>query len=240
MSRRPSFRDPRVAAPGSPAGTYSKELGGKRVWLDKLRVHHINLTKRFLAVADRQLYILDVFLVAVMSRSYCLVDGFLGAFDAWNPIVAAPLLRMQLDSLVRVSYVARAPRADEVAADIVRGGEFRKFKDAHGKRLTDARLVELAKPHHPWVPNVYEATSGWVHLSPVHLRAAWRLDDDPSSPGTLGALKGRIPIRPSDIPLRGLEELIGAMTQATEELFGYAEVWESRKGLPSGQARELQ
>jgi hypothetical protein len=48
-----------------------------------------------------------------------------------------------------------------------------------------------------------------------------------------------IPIRRQRIPLRALQELLGAMTQATAELFGYIEAWESRKGLPVGQARDL-
>jgi len=36
-----------------------------------------------------------------------------------------------------------------------------------------------------------------------------------------------------------LAELIGAMVQATEEIFGYLEAWESRKGLPLGEMRDL-
>ena len=46
-------------------------------------------------------------------------------------------------------------------------------------------------------------------------------------------------IRPEQIPLSALQELIGALTQATEELFGYVELWESRKGLPSGETRDI-
>jgi hypothetical protein len=36
-----------------------------------------------------------------------------------------------------------------------------------------------------------------------------------------------------------LSELIGATVQATEEVFGYIELWESRKGLPPGEMRDL-
>jgi hypothetical protein len=41
------------------------------------------------------------------------------------------------------------------------------MKDAEGKKLLDFRLVELAEPHHPWVPDVYDATSGWVPSRPT-------------------------------------------------------------------------
>ena len=48
-----------------------------------------------------------------------------------------------------------------------------------------------------------------------------------------------IPLQPERIPLSALKELIGAMTKATEQLFGYVEMWEQRKGLPLGEVRPL-
>jgi hypothetical protein len=181
------------------------------------------------------MYTIDFVFGAVMTRSYSLVDGFIDAFDQWNPIVAAPLLRLQIDSLVRTSYIARAPMADSVAHEILGGGEFRKMKDSEGKRLSDYRLVELATPYHPWVPAVYESTSGWVHFSPDLVAAAWQGSEEN------GRLKfaGGVPLRPEQIPAKALQELIGAMVKGTEELFGYSEAWEARKGLPLGQTRPL-
>jgi hypothetical protein len=223
---------------GSPAYVYPGELMEPRAYLDRLRTHHLELTRRFLSAADGAIYSVDVFLAACMSRSYSIVDGFLDAWDNWNIVVAAPLLRMQLDTLVRVSYLTRAPRADEVAMEILRGGEFRKFKDTEGKTLTDKRLGQWAAPHHPWVADVYNATSGWVHLSPAHVGATWRFEES-NDPDTLGHLIGATPVRPEQIPRSALQELIGAITKATEELFGYIETWESRKGLPLGEVRDI-
>ena len=223
---------------GSPAYVHPDTLMEPRAYLDRLRIHHLELTKRFLSAADGALYTIDVFLAACMSRSYSVVDGFLDAWDNWNIVVAAPLLRMQLDTLVRVSYMTRAPRADEVAMDILGGGEFRRLKDAEGHRLTDKRLGELAAPHHPWIADVYDATSGWVHLSPSHVTATWQLKES-SHPDALGTLVGATPIRPEQISPSALHELIGAITKATEELFGYVEAWESRKGLPLGEVRDI-
>ncbi len=205
------------------------------MYLDRLRAHHLDLAQRFLSVGDGAIYTLDLVFAAVMTRSYSLVDGFLDAFDYWNPMVAAPLLRLQIDSLVRTSYIARAPMADAVANEILAGGEFRKMTDDEGKKLLDYRLIELARPHHPWVPDVYRATSGWVHFSPDLVRAAWQAREDD---GAL-VISGALPIRPNQIPPDALQELVGAMIKATEELFGYSEAWESRKGSPRGEARSL-
>lgn len=237
MSQAHSFRDPRKPPSDSPAVVHASDLLKRRVYLDRLRVHHVDLTTRFLTVADKGLYPIDLFLVAAMGRSFSLVDGFLDAFDRWNLIVAAPILRMQLDTLVRVAYVAHAPSADEIVLDVLGGGEFRHIKDADEKRLSDARLLEHAGANHPWVAAVYKATSGWVHFSPEHLRVTWQVRDEAEEGGaTIATISGGFPIRAEDVPLRALQELLGAMTQATEELFGYAEIWESRKASPPGQA----
>ena len=230
-----AVRDPREPVEGSPGLVHREDLFAGRRYLDRLRVHHLDLTRRFME-ADGNLYSIDLVIGAVMSRSYSLIDGFIFAFDAWNLIVAAPLLRMQLDSLIRLAYIATAPRADEVAEYVIGGGEFRKLKDVEKRRLTDARLIEHADEAHPWVKGVYDATSGWVHFSPAHVVANWQVEGD----GERGAsLSGAIPIQPDRIPVSMLKEVLGAMIKATEEIFGYVEAWEARKGLPLGQAREL-
>jgi hypothetical protein len=234
MPNQRSYRQKRPIPDGSPAAEHPKELAKGRKHLDVLRWHHVELSRRFLGASNGDIYEIDLVYLGVMVRSYSLVDGFLDAFDTWNPIVAAPLLRMQIDNLVRLSYIARAPSATDVARYVVGGGEFRKLKDQNGMLLTDARLVEHAKPVHPWIEAVFKATSGWVHFSPVHVYAGTRVRRDEGESATL---EMEIPLRPERIPLSALEELIGAMVKATHEVFGYVEVWEQRKGLPLGQVR---
>ena len=154
-------------------------------------------------------------------------------------MVAAPLLRMQRDNLVRLSYMVRAPSASDVAQHILLGGEFRKLKDSEGKFLGDVRLLEHAKSFHPWVEPVYKATSGWVHFSPSHVHAALRFERDDEGKAT-HSFTISIPLQPERIPVSALQELVGAMIKATEELFGYIEMWEQRKGLPLRQVRPLE
>jgi hypothetical protein len=230
-------REPRPAPLGSPSRVFPKELEKGRSSLDELRIRHLDLTLRFLAAADGVLYEIDVVMAAAMARSYGLVDGFIAAFDSWNPVVAAPLLRMQIDSLIRLAYIARAPQADVVAHHIFDGGEFRTLKDGEGRTLTDSRLLEHAQDVHPWIRSVYQATSGWVHFSPAHLRAAWQIGPAKAGDGEGLVLSGGVPIRPEQIPLRELEQLLGAMIGATEQVIWYVGAWEKRKGLPIGQMR---
>ncbi len=236
MGEERSVRGAREPVAGSPALVHPDELLAGRKYLDRLRVHHLDLVARFLE-AGGAIYSIDVIVAAAMNRSYSLVDGFLGAFDSWNLIVAAPVLRMQMDSLTRLAYIANAPKADEVAAYLIGGGEFRKLTDAQGKRLTDARLIEHAEATHPWIKDVYNVTSGWVHFSPAHVSVSWGIKDGEEEGAK--ALFGAIPTPAERIPVSMLLELLGAMIKATQEVFGYVEIWESRKGLPLGEARQL-
>lgn len=125
MPSQRSYREKRPIPDGSPAAVHSKELGKGRKGLDVLRWHHVELSKRFLGASNGDIYEIDLVYLGVMVRSYSLADGFIDAFDSWNPIVAAPLLRMQIDNLVRLSYMARAPSATDVARYLVGGGRSR-------------------------------------------------------------------------------------------------------------------
>jgi hypothetical protein len=198
----------------------------------------VDRSTNFLSASEGDIYEIDLVLAGVMVRSYGLLDGFLDAINASNPVVAAPLVRLQIDNLVRVSYMVHAPSASDVARHIVSGGEFRTWKDAEGRKLTDARRLEHAEEFHPWVRRVYAATSGWVHFSPEHVRAAVQIEHG-TPDATSGTFIIRVPLPAGRIPVSAFEELLGAMAQATEELFAYLELWEQRKGLPLGEMRAL-
>ena len=107
-------RGPREPPDWTPSGVYPS-LVKARAYLDRLRVHHFELAHRFLSVDDGNMYWTDMLVVSVAARSYSLVDGFLWAFDTWNPVVAAPVIRMQIDNLVRISIGVEDP--DDLIAD---------------------------------------------------------------------------------------------------------------------------
>lgn len=231
----PSYRAPRSARPVL-AGSCIHRFPGlftARKKMDDLRISHLDVAHKFLAADAGHLYMPDLLMMAMMQRSYGLVDALIDSVDAYNLVAAAPLVRLQIDTLVRASYVARCSDADEVIQKVLSGVQFRKLKDDDGKALTDAYLMMLAEPHHGWAKVVYQKTSGWVHLSANHILATWQVDSE----GDPGRLRGGLPLRPDVIPESLWAELLGAMTQATEEIFEYAEMWTSRKGLPPGVTR---
>jgi hypothetical protein len=57
-------------------------LAEKRLWLGRLREHHLVLAKRFLAAGGGAIFPVDLFM-GVANRSVYLLDGYLNAKMLW-------------------------------------------------------------------------------------------------------------------------------------------------------------
>ncbi len=129
---------------------------------------HIDIGHRMLQAANAKIYPPDLVLLAVLKRSIDLLDGMGVLIDRWNFIASAPLLRLQLDNLLKLSYFARADSTNATAHALLSGKPLYKFRDSSGKPLTDARLRQYARRQFPWLDKVYEETSRMIHLSDKH------------------------------------------------------------------------
>ena len=208
----------------APFERYPEELAPLRVKLGQLLDHHAKIAGRVLG-AGGQLFVSDLWMMGVAQRSFHLLDGFLETFDSWNVTVAAPLVRFQLENVYRTSYILTAPDGPDVVLKVMGGTELRNLKAYDtGKRLTDGELVERARPHFPWLPDVYHASNAWVHLSERHIFNANRLDDREER-----TMIARLPLPEEWIPVGFLAELLGAMREATRSLFALLEVYEEWK-----------
>lgn len=173
------------------------------------------------ATVGEAIYPPDLLMWSFAQRSYALVDGFLGAFDTWNLLVAAPLVRLQIDTLARMSYAATCPDMDALTMALLDGIEFRDMKDEARQSLSDRRLVKRAQKLHPWLEPVYDVACGWVHFSPLHLFLGTQARD--------GRLSGHLPLHPDVLSERLLTEVLAAMLQATQDLVGYLGMWAVHK-----------
>lgn len=225
-------RLPRAPKPQLAGGSVDRypELAAPRRILDQLRVAHLDLAAQSLMAADGDLYLPDLIVTAMIQRSYGVLDALIDAVDTYNIHAAAPLLRLQLDTLFRAHYIASGPDVDSLALKLLRGEELRKIKDADGKPLNDYRLKELAADAHAWALPVYDKTSGWVHFSLNHMLATSQAADP-------NCFHMAVPLRADAIPESLWQEVYRAAIQATEELFAYVRGWATRKGLPPGQIR---
>ena len=123
------------------------------------------------AVGNINMYTIDFFIIGVVKRSLDLIEGFILTIDNWKLICTAPIIRMQLDTLLRLNYIFKIPpkEADELILHIMDGEPLNKFKDSKGKGLTDARLLKYARDVFPWIDNVYTHTSKFIHFSERHM-----------------------------------------------------------------------
>lgn len=224
-------RRPKPIPPSSSA-TRFPDLVPPRERLDELRRRHLDVAALTFSADEGRLYLTDFLITSMLQRSYGVVDALIDAVDSYNIHAAAPLLRLQLDTLFRAHYAARCANADELSKALLRGEEFRKMKDSEGKKLSDGRLRDLAAAAHPWAPDVYEKTSGWVHFSLNHMSTTVQSSDEHS-------IFMSVPLQPHVIPESLWHEIYGASIRGTEELFEYVRAWAAYKGMPSDKFREL-
>lgn len=215
-------RDPSPVPPGSVAAEHA-ELIDVRLKLDTLRIQHLEVGGVVMSAGGGNLYRDDMLVLTMIQRSYGLVEAVIDLVDSFNLHAAAPLVRLQLDSLFRMCFLATAPEAQRVLGEFFAGRQFRQIKDGEGKRLGDGRLKDRAAEYHSWAIPVYDSTSGWVHLSAGHVSTAFRLGEEE------GEFVVGIPLPREFVPVSVWSEILGATTKATEELLGYAVGWAMEK-----------
>lgn len=125
-------------------------------------------------------FMFDIYILGLLNRSVNLNKGFISLIRDKNFITAAPIVRIHLDSLLRLY----APliidfNIDDFALQVYKGTPIRKIKDKANRYLTDSYLVgELSKlPNFDWVKNVYETGNAFVHFSDQTIFACMKIID---------------------------------------------------------------
>lgn len=120
------------------------------------------------------------FCFAILNRTINLNRGYISLVNDNNYIAAAPLVRLNLDSLLRLFAAIQSDFDVETFAKKVREGmkvrEMNYCKN-HKQKLTDKKLVGLIKEikGFKWTEQVYEAGSGYVHLSNQHVYSSIKI-----------------------------------------------------------------
>lgn len=146
-------------------------------------------TKRYLEIFSghlrsaqgKQFYSADLIMFGILNRNLGLLRVMPTLIHERNIHALAPLLRVQLDGLLRLNAYRMVESTDELATHVIAGNSLRKFKDREGKDLTDRRLVDTLKDELSWVEPMYETLSGWVHLSESHVFSAVRSGENDSA-----------------------------------------------------------
>ncbi|SRR6266487_1271617 len=195
---------------------------------------HLTLLMEMLKADGGKMFALDMLACAAMKRSMALCAGFSALARARNYVCAASLLRLQLDSCLRFFAAFIVDKPHEFADEVLKGISIRKLKDRKGNLMTDRYLVDtLGKKYH-WMPRVYSATSGFVHLSNKHIFTVIR---DRKEDGKLSL---RVGATDEDFPDEIWTELADGFLASTDALFEYLKGWTYTKQNPDVVKRKVQ
>lgn len=177
---------------------------------------------------DDALYGFDILVCAATNRSVALSAGFRTLIYDRNFICAGPLVRLQLDTALRVFAGFIVDKPHEFAVSVLEGKHIRNMKDRNGQRMTDHYLVTQLAKEYPWIELVYENTSGYVHLSDKHFFNTFDYADREKRSGYVLKI-GSCDI---DFPDEIYLEAISAFRASTQILMRYIAGWIFTKANP--------
>ena len=189
--------------------------------LEELSGLHLQIARYMLRVDGGAIFGADLVASAVLHRSLGLIRGFCGAIRDENYLCAAPLVRIQLDNLLRFYAFFLVENPHETALRVFEGEPLRKQADKNGKKMTDRYLVEKLSQELPWVKSVYDATSGFIHFSERHMFCS-QGDVDEASRSVSVHISGKDVGIPDSARLEAIEGMIEITGQVLRHVYGWA------------------
>lgn len=168
----------------------------------------------------------DLFIYGGIERAIDITDSFLLLLK-WDHFQSAgALLRMHLDTLLRLYALTLVKSKQEFVTAVMEGKNIDKLEDANGKRLTDSYLRDCffsAPENKKWInlKEVYTETSGFIHFSDKHIFAPLKKMDENILSLELGSNL--------DIPDKSKKEILGAFLMITSAHLAYLYGWRDLK-----------
>lgn len=119
------------------------------------------------------------FIFGIIKRTLSQATGFRMLIEAKNFQCAAGILRMQIDSAMRLHALTLVADQADFCREWFSGTPIDKLKDAKGERLRDHHLRRQLAEEHPWIEEVYKDASNFIHFSGRHFfTSIVKTDDD--------------------------------------------------------------
>jgi len=134
--------------------------------MDRIGYHHD--AAKLLFRTHKQATPILKFVAAALNRSISLVDGFCQLIPD-NYICAAPILRLQLDSVLRFSALSLVTDAEDFATRVAAGEKISNLKDRDDQQMRDSYLVKKLNDQYPGVDQSYADGCAYVHFSDAHV-----------------------------------------------------------------------
>lgn len=194
----------------------SDQIAASLKTTEELNKKLLSLSKEIAKAGD--FFHVDIMTMAVVNRSFELSKGFKILIEDENFLCAAPLLRLQIDNLLRYSATWLVEKPHEFVAEVIKGTAIKKLKDASGKNMTDYYLKTQLSADIPWISKVYDKTSGYIHLSDSHVHKIFSARNDGSFSIGIGSYS-------NDTPEKVYLEIVEAFNAATDEIYKFVYGW---------------
>jgi hypothetical protein len=126
---------------------------------------HIRLLAAVLKADAGAIFPADLIAAGAIQRSLMISKGFLSMVGQSNYLCAGALLRLQLDNVMRLYAASLFPSGSDTLWAFLNDQPLSRLKAPDGRPLTDRELCTRVGKIYPWLPPVYERTSGFVHFS---------------------------------------------------------------------------
>lgn len=120
------------------------------------------------------------YVLGILKRTLSQSSGFRQLIQGHNFQCAAGILRMQLDSAMRLNALTLVEHHDAFCREWFNGTPVDKLKAADGERLRDWYLRKKLAEKHPWIDDVYKDASNFIHFSSRHFFTSIMSTDDES------------------------------------------------------------
>lgn len=150
---------------------FSKDIVDRITFLKNLSQEHLNIVSKLVHADEGKMFGVDLVVFAVLQRSLSLIDGFIALVEHRNVLCAAPLIRLQVDSVMRLYACWLVDDPHSIGLHLLDERPLRKLKSKDGHPLTDHYLHQKLSEIYPWASRVYQKLSGFIHLSSPHMHA---------------------------------------------------------------------
>ncbi|AGM98809.1 hypothetical protein [Streptococcus iniae] len=118
----------------------------------------------------------DMFFISALNRRVQFIDGIIELLRTRNLACAGILVRTQLDNLMRVFAAFISEDRRTFIKETLSGKTIRKMKDNQNKMMTDFHLKKRISEYYPEIEEIYNKSSGYVHLSETAFHQAFWTD----------------------------------------------------------------
>lgn len=118
-----------------------------------------------------------IYLFGIAKRALSQSAAFKTMINEKNTLVACSILRLQLDTVLRLYALFWVEDAEDFARQVWNGAQIDRLKAADGEQMKDKYLRDRLISKNPWISSVYSETSGFIHFSARHMKSTITMAD---------------------------------------------------------------